>query len=199
MDISSARLASLLVETMTPQAVPSAKADPAKAALVKALVQPPAPSLLAQQTAPVLLALPSTAMAAKVQQIASAGIVEAYLAQAEPADGADATPTAAAVARRSAQDVEAQKGLTVPLVKAENGDQAGGPAAAGPAAVTPMAPAWRQASNQNIPAKRGQTTSRPNGMPEQNSERLLLKVAFVSATAGLLGAAAFGLALRMFS
>jgi len=44
MDISSARLAALLKEAMTPQAVPSAKADPVKAALVKALVAPPAPS-----------------------------------------------------------------------------------------------------------------------------------------------------------
>ncbi|MBZ9796038.1 hypothetical protein [Mesorhizobium sp. ES1-4] len=186
------------MEAMTPQAVPSAKADPANVALVKALVQPPTPPLLAQQTAPVLLALPSTAIAAKVQQIASAGIVEAYLAQVEPADGTDAAP-AAAVARQSTQDVETQKGLAVPLVKAENADPAGGPAAAGLAAVTPMGPAWRQASNQNIPARRGQTASRPNGMQEQGSEPLLLKVAFVSATAGLLGAAAFGLALRMFS
>ncbi|TPM39466.1 hypothetical protein [Mesorhizobium sp. B2-3-4] len=198
MEISSARLASLLVDTMTPQAVPSAKADPATTALVKALVQPPAPLLLAQQTAPVLLALPSQAMAAKAQQIASAGMVEAYLAQVEPAEDSDGSPIAAAVARRSAQEVEAQKGLTVPLVRAENGDQ-GGASTAGLATVAPLAPAWRQASNQNIPAKRGQPASRPNGMPEQNSERLLLKVAFVSATAGLLGAAAFGLALRMFS
>jgi hypothetical protein len=44
MDISPARLAALLRQAMKPPAVPSAKADPVKTALVKALVAPPAPS-----------------------------------------------------------------------------------------------------------------------------------------------------------
>ncbi|RWK07934.1 hypothetical protein [Mesorhizobium sp.] len=46
MDITNASMTSLLKEALTPQPVPSAKADPATAALVKALVQPPAPSFV---------------------------------------------------------------------------------------------------------------------------------------------------------
>ena len=48
MDISSTRLTSLLKEALTLQPVPSAKADPATTALVKALVQPPAPPAAAR-------------------------------------------------------------------------------------------------------------------------------------------------------
>lgn len=65
MDISSTRLPVLLREVMTPQAVPSGQADPVMTALVKALVQPAAPSRLAQQTAPALLTLPAAPMAVK--------------------------------------------------------------------------------------------------------------------------------------
>jgi len=68
MDISSARLTSLLREALTPEPLPSAKADPVKTALVKALVAPPAPPPGASQ--PVAAALPSMlpAVVARVQQ-----------------------------------------------------------------------------------------------------------------------------------
>ncbi|RUZ81671.1 hypothetical protein EN942_25375, partial [Mesorhizobium sp. M7A.F.Ca.CA.001.14.1.1] len=103
MDVSSARLPALLREVMTPQAVPSGQADPVMTALVKALVQPPAPSLLAQQTAPALLILPAAPMAVKSQQIASAGIVDAYLAQLETGEEA---ALATVVARKAKPEAE---------------------------------------------------------------------------------------------
>ena len=44
MDISSARLTALLKEAVTSQAVPSARADPVRTALIKVLVLPPVPA-----------------------------------------------------------------------------------------------------------------------------------------------------------
>lgn len=120
MDISSTRLPALLREVMTPQAVPSGQADPVMTALVKALVQPPAPSLLAQQTAPVLLTLPAAPMDVKSQQIASSGIVDAYLAQLETGEEAALATIAARrqnpkPKRREPSCRLRQRPMTIPL------------------------------------------------------------------------------------
>ncbi|ESX47332.1 hypothetical protein X761_29750, partial [Mesorhizobium sp. LSHC424B00] len=99
MDISSARLTALLREAMILAAVPSAKADPAKAALIKALVQPSAPSgaPLPPAAAPALQALLSAA-AANGQQAGSAEILQAYLAIAEPGGETPGEPAPAGAA-----------------------------------------------------------------------------------------------------
>jgi hypothetical protein len=196
MDISSARLAALLKEAMTPQAVPLAKADPGRAALVKALVQPPAPSLLAKQTAPALLALPAAQMVVKSQQIASAGIVEAYRAQVESSEGA---APATVVARKTAPEAEARRDIVPPLARANDTVSARPAALSLLALVAPQHPAPRRAPAPDASAGRGKPTNQPHGATPLNHERLLLKIGFVSTTAVLLAAAAFGLVLRILS
>jgi len=86
MDISSTRLTSLLKEALTPQPVPSAKADPATAALVKALVQPPAPSAAssAQFAAQALNGSLPRPVANATQRLSSDQIEHAYRAVMEP-------------------------------------------------------------------------------------------------------------------
>ena len=194
MDISSARLAALLRQAMTPQTVPSAKADPVRTALVKALVQPPAPSLLAQQTAPALLALPVVPRAAKAQQIASAGIVEAYLAAVESNERVAPAPV---VARKATPEAEAQRGALPPFATANDTAPAGTAALSLLAFVASQAPVSRNGAIPDASAGPSKPTNRPHAAPPPNHERLLLKIAFVSATTGLLAAAAFGLAIRI--
>lgn len=194
MDISSARLAALLRQAMTPQTVPQPKADPVRTALVKALVQPPAPSLLAQQTAPALLALPVVPMAAKSQQIASAGIVEAYLAAVESNEMVAPAPV---VARKAVPEAEAQRGTLPPLAMANDTTLAGPVALSLLAFVAPQAPVSRNGAIPDVSAGPSKPTNRAHAAPPPNHERLLLKIAFVSATIGLLAAAAFGLAIRI--
>lgn len=182
---------------MTPQTVPQAKADPVRTALVKALVQPPAPSLLAQQTAPALLALPAVPMAVKSQQIASAGIVEAYLAEVESNERVALAPV---VARKAAApEAEAQRGALPPLATANDTAPAGTAALSLLAFVAPQAPVSRNGAIPDASAGPSKPTNQTHAAPPPNHERLLLKIAFVSATTGLLAAAAFGLAIRILS
>jgi hypothetical protein len=197
MDISSARLAALLKEATTPQAVPLAKADPVRMALVKALVQPPAPSLLAKQTAPALLAMPAAPMAVKSQQIASAGIVEAYRAQLESSE--EAAP-ATVVARNAAPDAESRRDTVPPLARADDTVSARPAAVSLLSLVPPQHPTPRRASSvHDASAGRGRPTTQPQSATPLNHERLLLKIGFVSTTAALLAAAAFGLVIRILS
>ncbi|TIX69937.1 MAG: hypothetical protein E5V30_15635, partial [Mesorhizobium sp.] len=86
MDISSTRLTSLLKQALTPQPVPSAKADPATTALVKALVQPPAPSAAssAQLAAQALNGSLARPPAHPTQHLSSDQIEDAYRAVIEP-------------------------------------------------------------------------------------------------------------------
>ncbi|TIQ57845.1 MAG: hypothetical protein E5X46_13640 [Mesorhizobium sp.] len=80
MDITNASMTSLLKEALTPQPVPSAKADPATAALVKALVQPPAPSFVpsAQVGAQALNGSLPRPAAEPSQRLSSAEVENAY-------------------------------------------------------------------------------------------------------------------------
>lgn len=195
MDISSARLAALLSEAMMPQAVPSAKADPVKTALVKALVAPPAPSGApvrpgATPTLPVLF--PATA--AKVQQTAPAEMMQAYLAVAEPGGEAagDAIPVANA-ARRPTDGETAQRGLALPLATGDEG-----------APVRPATLPWlpllasellplRRTPAGNATARRGRATAGPNEAAKPENRRT--SVGLMSLTAGLLAAAVVGFVL----
>jgi hypothetical protein len=79
MEIFSARLASALRESITPQRVPSAKADPLRTALIKALVAPPPASSAPPQPAPppAFPMLPHMVIPA-TQRSASAEMVLAY-------------------------------------------------------------------------------------------------------------------------
>lgn len=195
MDISSARLAALLGEAMTPQAVPSAKADPVKTALVKALVAPPAPSgapvrPVATPALPMLL----QATAARAQQTASTEIMQAYLALAQPDDetAADAASLGTA-ARRLTDGDAAQRGLAPPLSKVEEG------AAARPATL-PWLPLLasellplRRTSASNAVARRERATAGPSEAARPENRRT--SVGLMSLTAGLLAAAVVGFVL----
>jgi hypothetical protein len=191
MDISSARLTALLKEAMTPQAVPSAKADPVRTALVKALVQPPVPVGASQQPAAPALPVLLPATAAKAQQVASAEIMQAYLALAEADAASDAAPATTAV-RRPDSD-EAQRGLAVPLARVDDGG-----------AVRPTGPPWlaflapelsplRRAAVTAAAAERGQATERPSDA--SGPENRQMSVGQMSLGAGLLAAAIVGFVL----
>ncbi|TRC81090.1 hypothetical protein FJV83_05275 [Mesorhizobium sp. WSM4307] len=193
MDISSARLASLLKEAMTPQPVPSAKADPVRTALVRELVQPAAPSLFAQRTAPALLAMPAAPMAVKSQQIASSGIVEAYQAQLDTRDEAVLATT---VARRTAPEAETQRGAVPPSATANDNAPA---RAAGVSLLSfipsqvpvPQNAAMGMSSGRRRPANQSHAAAVPN------PEGLLVRIGFVSIMTGLLATMMFGFVLLL--
>lgn len=198
MDVSSARLTALLREAMILAAVPSAKADPAKTALIKALAQPPAPSgaPLQPAAAPALQALLSAA-SAKAQQTGSTEVLQAYLAIAEPAAEApdDAGRPTRVVAATPAND-DAQRGLPVPLARADDGAAA---KSAGPpwlAFLVPETSPQRRASVADAAAKRGQATSQANdaALPENREQ---MRVGLMALAAGFLAVAIVGLVLLL--
>ncbi|QPC93720.1 hypothetical protein GA829_25800 [Mesorhizobium sp. INR15] len=198
MDISSGRLTSVLREAITPQAIPSAKADPAITALIKELVQPPAPSLLAQQTAPALSALPAAQMAVRSQQMPSMGILQAYVASTELGDDpAKDAAVSAIVGKRSSSDGETPQRPMVPPPKADDNGFARPAAVPWPSPGAQHVPVSLRASNQNVASGRGNMAGQPHGMAPPNPEGLLLKIGLVSIMAGLLGGTAFALALRI--
>ncbi|MER9411276.1 hypothetical protein [Mesorhizobium sp. M0589] len=196
MDISSARLTALLREAMILAAVPSAKADPAKAALIKALVQPtPSGAPLQPAAAPALQALLSAAVA-KGQQTGSAEILQAYLALAEPGDAApdDFGPTTAATGKATPANDDAQRGLPVPPARADDGaaaKPAGLPwfALLAPGVSPPPRPSARGGG-----AKRGQAMSGSNDTVQPEG-RQQMRVGLMALAAGFLAVAIVGLAL----
>ncbi|WP_245472751.1 hypothetical protein [Mesorhizobium sp. M7A.F.Ca.MR.148.00.0.0] len=193
MDISSTRLAALLREVMTPQAVPSGQADPVMTALVKALVQPPAPSLLAQQTAPALLTLPAAPMAVKSQQIASAGIVDAYLAQLETGEEA---ALATIAARKAKPEAETPRAFLPPSTTANDNAPAKVAGLSLLSLIPPQAPVPRNAAALGALAGRHRPVNQSHGAAP-NPEHLLVKVGFVSIVAGLLGTVILGFVLLL--
>lgn len=193
MDISSARLASLLKEAMTPQPLPSAKADPAGTALVKELVQPPAPSLLAQRTAPALLAMPAAPGAAKSQQVASAAIVEAYLALLETREEAALTTVGA---RKATPEAETTRGVSPPSTTANDNAPARAAALSLFAFIPLRDPVSRNAAALEMPAGRRRPADQSRAA-EPGTERLLVKIGFVSAMTGLLATMIVGFVLLL--
>ncbi|MGX7872353.1 hypothetical protein ACVDG5_005350 [Mesorhizobium sp. ORM6] len=185
MEISSARLASLLKEAMTPQPLPLAKADPVRTALVRELVQPAAPSLFAQRTAPALLAMPAAPIAVKSQQIASAGIVEAYQAQFDTRDGV-------ALARKAAPEADSPRGAVPPSATANDNAPARVAGMSLLSFIPPQAPAPapRNAAPLDTPAGRRRAANQSHDAAP-NPEGLLVRIGFVSIMTGLLGTMIF--------
>ncbi|MGX5849636.1 hypothetical protein ACWGTO_21415 [Mesorhizobium sp. PL10] len=196
MDISSARLTALLREAMVLAAMPSAKADPAKAALVKALAQPPAPSgaALPPTATPALQALWS-ATPIKAQQTASTEVLQAYLGIAEPGAEApdDAGPPTRVAAPAPAND-DAQSGLNMPPARVDDG------AAAKPAGLpwlaflVPEVSPRRRASGTDAAAKRGQATLRVNDATRPGDRRQM-RVGLMALAVGFLAVAVAGFVL----
>ena len=197
MDISTARLTSLLREAIAPQALPSAKADPVKSALVKALVQPPLPSLRPQSIASALPAsLPASALVARAQQVTSAQIVQAYQALAEPNELADDASAAAAAARRpTAHGDDAQRGPAVPPARADDGGTVRPTAQPWLALLSPRASPLRKTSATNATAQHGLAASRSAGGTRPQDKQMNLGL--FSLAVGLLVATAVGLVVLM--
>ncbi|TGT71217.1 hypothetical protein EN802_20035 [bacterium M00.F.Ca.ET.159.01.1.1] len=163
MDITSTRLNTLIGEALTPQPVPLPKADPATTALIKTLVQPPAPpSAQAAQFAAQALTSPLQVPPARPPQRSSFNPVEdAYRAMMEPDSDAGDAPARTPQGR--------------PLAGAENGPRANAtaqPLATGSAAAPVMPPPSVAAgalsspalvaANANVPRPRG-AGGRPAG------------------------------------
>ncbi|WP_051334008.1 hypothetical protein [Mesorhizobium sp. WSM3224] len=161
MDITPTRLNTLINEALTPQAVPSPKADPATAALIKALVQPPAPSM-AQFAAQALQgALPRPATQ-PLQRLASSEVEDAYRAVMEPDAATDDAPARSSPGRASDTD-QAQRAFVPPQAAVADGTP--GPAVApAPSTFSPAlaSAAMLVAANANAPQPRG-IASRPSG------------------------------------
>jgi hypothetical protein len=198
MDISSARLASLLKQAMTPQALPSAKADPARAALVKALLAPPVPTgVRPQQPAPVLSALlPAVPMAAPAQQLPSAQVMQAYLALTEPAASAPAMP--AAVVPRQTESDDFGRAPPLAMAKTDDAGSARLPAMPWLAVIPQQSAAARHAASAEIVPGRPQRAVPPSGSPDGDSAERQLKIGLASLAVAALLAVAFGLALLVF-
>ena len=123
MDISPARLTSLLKEALTPHPVPSAKADPAIAALVKALVRPPAPPAVpsAQFAAQALNgSLPRQAPDMGLR-LASGEVEHAYRAIMETELDAEGTPARALAGRPAIDGDRAPRGPALVQVAVAEG------------------------------------------------------------------------------
>lgn len=194
MDISAGRLTSLLREAMTPQALPSPEADPAKTALVKALVQPPLPSLRPQSIASALPALLPEPALVRAQQVTSAQIVHAYQALAEPNELVDdAGATAAAARRPTADGDDAQRGPAMPSARVDDGVAVRSTAQPWLALLSSQAPPLRKTSATNAMAEQGPAASRsPGGAQPQDKQ---MNPGFMSLAIGLLAATIVGLVL----
>jgi hypothetical protein len=162
-------------------------------ALVKALVQPPTPSLLAQQAVPALLALPTVPMTVKSQQIASAGIVEAYLAQLETAEEA---ALATVVPRKAEPQAETLRAVLPPSAMANDNVPARVAGLSLLSLIPPQAPIPRSAAALDTPAGRQRPANQSRGAAP-NPERLLVKIGFVSTMAGLLVTVILGFVLLL--
>ncbi|WP_292357837.1 hypothetical protein [Mesorhizobium sp.] len=163
MDINPTRLTSLLKEALTPQPVPSARPDPVTAALVKALVQPPAPSTVqsAQFAAQTLNGSLANPPAQSPQRLSSAEIENAYRAVIEPDASTDSAAPRTPSGRQPADaDQPPQAVAQAQPAAADNAVPAAPPP---PSSFSPaLASAVLFAANTNAPPRGG---GRPGHAP----------------------------------
>lgn len=160
MDIANASMPSLLKEALTPQPVPSPKADPATAALVKVLVQPPAPAVVqsAQFTTQALQSSLPRPAAQTSQRLSSSEIEDAYRAVIEP-DAAHHAPSRASTGGVGADTDQASRGFTPPQTTDSTPKLAPAPSTFSPVVASA---AVLVAANANAPQPRG-ASIRPAG------------------------------------
>jgi hypothetical protein len=157
MDITSTRLNALIGEALTPQPVPLPKADPA-AALIKTLIQPPAPSTgqAAQIAAQSLQSAQPRPAAQAPQRLSSSEVEDAYRAVMEPDAVTDGPPARPSTGRAAADADQAPRGFASP--QAAVADNTPRPAVA--PALSTFSPAAASAAtlvaaNANAPRPRG--------------------------------------------
>ena len=165
MDITSTRLNTLINEALTPQAVPSPKADPATTALIKALVQPPAPTTgqAAQIAAQSLQSAQPRPAAQTSQRLSSSEVEDAYRAVMEPDAVTEDAPARPSTGRAATDTDQAPRGFASP--QAAVADNTPRPAVA--PALSTFSPAVASAAmlvaaNANAPQPRG-AAARPAG------------------------------------
>ena len=165
MDITSTRLNTLINEALTPQAVPSPKADPATTALIKALVQPPAPTTgqAAQIAAQSLQSAQPRPAAQASQRLSSSEVEDAYRAIMEPDAVTDDPPARPSTGRAATDTDQASRGFASP--QAAVADNTPRPVVA--PALSTFSPALAStsalvAANANAPQPRG-ASARPTG------------------------------------
>ncbi|RWA70696.1 hypothetical protein [Mesorhizobium sp.] len=183
MDITNASMTSLLKEALTPQPVPSAKADPATAALVKALVQPPAPSFVpsAQVGAQALNGSLPRPAAEPSQRLSSAEVENAYRAVMEPGPGADGASTRSPAGRQAA-DAD-QPSRTATQAQPAAADNTGRVTPTPQSSFSPAnASAMLVAANANAPQARGAAVRPAGHAPRsQSGQTSLWTISIVTA------------------
>ncbi|CDX39445.1 conserved hypothetical protein [Mesorhizobium sp. SOD10] len=170
MDISSTRLSTLIGEALTPQAVPSPRADPAAAALIKTLVQPPAPSTgQAAQIAAQSLQSAQPRPAAQVsQRLSSSEVENAYRAVMEPDAATDDAPARPSTGRAAMDaDLTPRRFASSQAAVADNASR---PAPA----LSTFSPAVASAAvlvaaNANAPQPRGAAVRPAGHVPRSDS------------------------------
>lgn len=172
MDITSTRLNALIGEALAPQPVPSPKADPAVAALIKTLVQPQAPSTgqAAQIAAQSLQSAQPRPAALASQRLSSSEAEDAYRAIMEPDAAADDAPARPPTGRAATDTDQASRGFVPP--PAAVADNTPRPAAA--PALSTFSPAVASASmlvaaNANAPQPRGAAVRPAGHAPRSDS------------------------------
>ena len=172
MDITSTRLNALIGEALTPQPVPLPKADPAAAALIKTLIQPPAPSTgqAAQIAAQSLQsALPRPAAQAP-QRLSSSEVEDAYRAVMEPDAVTEESPARPSTGRAATDTDQAPRGFGSP--QAAVADNMSRPAVVPvPSTFSPAvaSAAVLVAANANAPQPRGAADRSAGHAPRSES------------------------------
>ncbi|TPO09848.1 hypothetical protein [Mesorhizobium sp. B1-1-5] len=172
MDITPTRLNTLINEALTPQAVLSPKADPATAALIKTLVQPPVLSMvqaaqIAAQSLPSALPRPS---AQASPRLSSSEVEDAYRAVMEPDAASGDAPARPSTGRAATDTDQAPRGFAPPPAAVI--DTTPSPAVTPPLSTfspTVASAAMLVAANANAPRPRGAAVRPAGHAPRSDS------------------------------
>ncbi|TGS15010.1 hypothetical protein EN852_012020 [Mesorhizobium sp. M2E.F.Ca.ET.209.01.1.1] len=177
MDIPLTRLNALIGEALTPQPVPLPKADPAAAALIKTLIQPPAPSTgqAAQIAAQSLQSAQPRPAAQAPQRLSSSEVEDAYRAVMEPDAVTDGAPARPSTGRAAADADQAPRGFASPQAAAA--DNVSRPVVApAPSTFSPAvaSAAVLVAANANAPQPRSAAVRSAGHAPRSESAPISL-------------------------
>ncbi|UCI17956.1 hypothetical protein FJ970_23030 [Mesorhizobium sp. B2-1-8] len=199
MDIANASMPSLLKEALTPQPLPSPTADPATAALVKALVQPPAPVMVQSAqfaTQALQSSLPRPA-AQTSQRLSSTEIEDAYRAVMEPDAPSHHEPPRASTGGAGADTDQASRGFAPKQMTATDSTPKLAPASAQSTFSPSVASAVvLVAANANAPQPRG-ASRRPAGHAPR-SEPVPPSLSTISIVTAIVSAATTMIVLFLF-
>ncbi|MDX8535121.1 hypothetical protein RFM41_29420 [Mesorhizobium sp. VK25A] len=199
MDITSTRLNALIGEALTPQPVPLPKADPATAALIKTLVQPPAPSTgqAAQIAAQSLQSAQPRPSAQASQRLSSSEVEDAYRAVMEPDAASDDRPARPSTGRAATDTDQVPRGASPQVAFVDNASRpvvAPAPSTFSPAVASA---AMLVAANANAPQPRGAAVRPAGHAPRSDSAAVSLwTISVVTAVVSAMTATIMVLLLR---